>query len=86
MRAMPSMSTCGQIREPRTTWAGEILSALACGQRHQNVGQGRVRAEPRIRNHLRLAAMAFGSGDTVTPDIYGKHLFTSLVLEPHSRS
>jgi hypothetical protein len=37
-------------------------------------------------NHLRLGATAFGSGDTVTTDIYGKHLFTSLVLEPHSHS
>jgi hypothetical protein len=37
-------------------------------------------------NHLRLGAMAFGSGDTVTTDIYGKHLLTSLVLEPHSHS
>jgi hypothetical protein len=36
-----------QVREPRAAWAREVLSAVALGQRHQNVGQGRVRAEPR---------------------------------------
>jgi hypothetical protein len=37
----------GQVREPRPAWPREILSAVALGQRHQNVRQGRVRAEPR---------------------------------------
>jgi hypothetical protein len=65
MRGDASMSTCGQIREPRAAWARETLSAFACGQRHQNVGQSRVRAEPREQ-----AVEAIASGPIATRAIY----------------
>ena len=35
----------GQVREPRAAWPREILSAVALGKRHQNVGQGRGRRD-----------------------------------------
>jgi hypothetical protein len=43
---VPSLSR-REIREPRPARPAEIRPSLACGQRHQNVGQGRARAEPR---------------------------------------
>ena len=36
-----------QVREPRAAWPREVLSTVAHGQRHQNVGQSRVSAQPR---------------------------------------
>ena len=51
----------GQVREPRDAWAREVLSALACGQRNQNVGQGRVCAEPREQAVATIAPRSFAT-------------------------
>jgi len=49
---LPSLVPCGfrrQVREPRAAGPREILPSLACGQRREDVGQGDVGPEPRLK-------------------------------------
>jgi hypothetical protein len=49
---LPSLVPCGfrrQVREPRAAGPKEILPSLACGQRREDVGQGDVGPEPRLK-------------------------------------
>jgi hypothetical protein len=49
---LPSLVPCGfrrEVREPRAAGPREILPSLACGQRREDVGQGDVGPEPRLK-------------------------------------
>ena len=59
-------------REPRTAWLREVPLALACGQRHENVGQDGVRAEPRHQAVKAIAASSTTAPAFDAHDVQGK--------------